>query len=93
LRQWKTKLKITSTNEIEEIESLLGDFHLRSRTQSAITSLFERLQSLNVGPIRAFVSGSCSEQNLNEVVQKFFDETRGASSWQDYFTSIISVPK
>ena len=89
LPQWKTRIGATSKGEVEEIEVFLEDLRLQSSEQGGIASLFERLASLNVGPIRVFVSGSCSEQDLNEVVQEFFDEARGSSSWQEHFTSVI----
>ena len=89
LPQWKTRIGATSKGEVEEIGVFLEDLRLQSSEQGGIASLFERLASLNVGPIRVFVSGSCSEQDLNEVVQEFFDEARGSSSWQEHFTSVI----
>jgi hypothetical protein len=74
---------------VEEIEIFLEDLRLQSSEPGGIASLFERLAGLSVGPIRAFVSGSCSEQDLNEVMQEFFDEARGSSSWQEHFISLI----
>jgi hypothetical protein len=78
-----------SKNEIEEIEIFLEDLRFQSGDLGGTASLFERLAGLNVGPIRSFVSGTCSEQDLNEVIPEFFDEARGSSSWQEHFTSVI----
>jgi len=89
LRQWKTKIGATSKDEVEEVEFFLEDLRLQNNNQSEIASLFERLARLNVGPIRTFVSGSCSEQDLNEVIEEFFDDARGASSWKERFTNVI----
>jgi hypothetical protein len=89
LRQWKTSIGAASKGEVEEIEVFLEDLRLQSNEPDEIASLFERLAGLNVGPIRALVSGSCSEEDLNEVIQEFFDEARGPSSWQEHFTSIM----
>src|SRR5271170_782320 len=60
LRDWKTKIGVAPKWEVDEIETFLEDLRLQSSQQSSITALFERLAYLNVGPIRAFVSGSCS---------------------------------
>jgi hypothetical protein len=90
LRQWKAKIGAASQREVDEIETLLEDLRLQSSKQSSITSLFERLANLNVGPIRASVSGSCSEQDLNEVIREFFDAVRGSSSWQEHFDELTA---
>jgi hypothetical protein len=88
LRDWKTKIGVTSQWEVDEIERLFEDLRLESSEQSSVPSLFERLANLNVGPIRASVSGSCSEQDLNEVIREFFDAVRGSSSWQEHFDNL-----
>jgi hypothetical protein len=88
LRQWKTKIGAAS-GEVEEIEIFLEDLRLQRSEPNGIASLFERLAGLNVGIIRAFVSGSCPEQDLNEVIPEFFEEARGSSLWQEHFTSVI----
>jgi hypothetical protein len=89
LRQWKARIGAASIEEVEEIGIFLEDLRLQNSEPGGIASLFERLAGLNVGPIRAFVSGSCSEQDLNEVIPEFFEEARGSSSWQEHFTSVI----
>jgi hypothetical protein len=93
LRQWKAKIGVASRREIDEIEILLEDLRLQSSEQSSIPSLFERLGKLNVGPIRASVSGSCSEQDLNEVIREFFDAVRGSSSWQEHFDELNDLDR
>ena|SRR5271154_3905524 len=89
LRQWKARIAAASKGEVEEIEIFLEDLRLQSGEPGGIASLFERLAGLNVGPIRAFVSGSCSEQGLNEVIPEFFDQARGSLSWKEHFISVI----
>jgi hypothetical protein len=88
LRHWKVKTGVTSRTEVGEIETLLEDLRLQTSEQSSIASLFERLANLNVGPIRALVPGSCSVQDLNEVIREFFDTVRGSSSWQEHFDEL-----
>jgi hypothetical protein len=88
VRQWKTKIESSSKDEIEEIQLFLEDLRLQNNNQAEIVSLFERLAHLNVGPIRTGVSGSCPEQDLNEVIEEYFDEARGASSWKDHFINV-----
>jgi hypothetical protein len=55
LRQWKAKVGVGSQREADEIATLLEDLRLHNSEQHPIGSLFQRLASLNVGPIRAFV--------------------------------------
>jgi hypothetical protein len=77
--------------EVDEIETFLEDLRLHNGEQSSI--VFERLANLNIGPIRAFVSGSCSEQDLNEVIQEFFDAVRGSSAWQEHFDELNDLDR
>ena len=88
LRDWKTKIGVVSQREADEIETFLEDLRLLGSEQSSIAALFERLANLNVGPIRVSASGSCSEQDLNEVIREFFDIVRGSSSWQGHFNEL-----
>jgi hypothetical protein len=59
MRQWNASIGAASKDEVEEIEVFLED--LRNEPDE-IASLFGRLAGLNVGPIRALVSGSCSDR-------------------------------
>ena len=93
LQQWEAKIGVASQREIDEIETFLADLRLISSEQSSIATSFERLANLNIGPIRAFVSGSCSEQDLNEVIQEFFDVVRGSSSWQEHFDELNDLDR
>jgi hypothetical protein len=93
LRQWEAKIGVAFQREVEEIETFLADLRLKSTEQSSIGISFERLANLNIGPIRAFVSGSCSEQDLNEVIQEFFDVVRGSSSWQEHFDELNDLDR
>jgi hypothetical protein len=90
LRQWKTKVGAASKGEIDEVQIFLRDLRLQMSERPPAAGFFERLANLNVGPIRAFVSGSCFEQDLHEVTREFFDETHGSSSWQEHFDILIS---
>jgi hypothetical protein len=88
LRQWKAKIGVASQREVDEIETFLEDLRLKSSEQSSIATSFERLANLNIGPIRSFVSGSCSKQDLKEVIPEFFDVVRKSSSWQEHFDEL-----
>jgi hypothetical protein len=88
LRQWEAKIGVFSQRDVDEIETFLEDLRLQGSQRSSIAALFERLANLNVGPIRAFVSGSCSVEDLNEVIREFFDAVRGPSSWQEHFDEL-----
>ncbi|WP_158945306.1 hypothetical protein [Granulicella sp. S190] len=83
------KIGVASQWEIDEIETFLEDLRLQSNEQSSIAALFKRLANLNVGPMRAIVSGSCSVQDLNEVIQEFFDVVRGSLPWHEYFDNLL----
>jgi hypothetical protein len=89
LQQWKTRIGAASKNEIDEVEIFLSDLRLQTSEPSPTADFFERLANLNVGPIRASLSGDCSEQDLNDVIQEFFDKTRASLSWQENFENLI----
>ena len=86
LRDWETKIDFASKSDLVEVEIFLRDLWNHCREQESVTSFFDGLDGLSVGPIRAFVSGSCSIQDLDVVIQVFFDEkTYGSSSWREHF--------
>jgi hypothetical protein len=93
LRQWEAKIGVGSQREVEEIEVFLADLRLKCSEQGSIATSFERLANLNIGSIRAFVSGSCSEQDLNEMIQEFFDVVRGSSPWQEHFDELNELDR
>ena len=93
LQQWEAKIGVVSQRDVEEIETFLEDLRLTSSQQSSIAALFERLANLNVGPIRSFVSGSCSVQDLNEVIREFFDAVLGHSPWQEHFDELNGLDR
>jgi hypothetical protein len=93
LRQWQTKIGVASQREVDEIATFLEDLRLKSSEQRSIATSFERLANLNIGPIRTFVSGSCSEHDLNAVVREFFDVVRGSSSWQEHFDELNDLDR
>ena len=88
LRDWETKIGVVSKRELSDIENLLNDLRHHSRRQDSDGSFFKTLEVLNVGTIRAFVSGSCSLQDLDTVVQVFFDETGDGARWRDHFDNL-----
>jgi hypothetical protein len=92
IRDWKTRIEGAPASEVDEIEVFLGDIRLQIREQQATTLLFERLQELGVGPIRSFVSGSCSASGLDEVIPLFFDGVPKSSSWPEHFENLGEAP-
>ena len=88
LRRWERKIGVVSQWERDEIATFLEDLRLESSEQNSIATSLERLANLNVGPVRAFVSGSCSDQDLNDVIHEFFDVVRGSLSWQEHFDEL-----
>ena|ERR1700733_8855488 len=85
LRDWRKKIEARSKSELEDVEIFLEDLRHRCRNQDSDTPLFVGLDRLSVGPIRAFVSGSCSIQDLDAAIQTFFDDACGASFWREHF--------
>jgi hypothetical protein len=91
LRNWEKKIEIASKHELDDVETFLKDLRHHARSQDSIASFFRGLEGLSVGPIRSFVYGSCSIQDLDEVIQQFFDETRGVP-WEEFFYKINNDP-
>jgi hypothetical protein len=86
LRDWKTKIETASQCELDDVEVFLEDLRHHSRTSPASgAGFFDRLEGLSVGPLRAFVSGSCLVHELDTVLPMFFKEEIGLSSWQTSF--------
>jgi hypothetical protein len=89
LRDWRKRIGAPSNSELEDVEIFLKDLRHHCGNQDSDTSLlFDGLDRLSVGPIRAFVSGSCSIQDLDAEIQKFLDETFGSSFWRDHFDTL-----
>jgi hypothetical protein len=88
LRDWEKKIGAASVCELGDVDVFLKDLRHHSRKQDSGASFFDGLDGLSVGPIRAFVSGSCSIQDLDAVIQAFFDETHGSSSWREHFDNL-----
>src|ERR1700688_4164529 len=66
LQNWEAKIEVGSEGELSDVEVFLEDFRHPSRTSpSSDARFFDRLNGLSVGPLRAFVSGSCFVQELD----------------------------
>jgi hypothetical protein len=89
LRRWKTKVRATFKNDIDEVETFLRDVQEPWGKQFEVTHFFEGLAGLNVGPMRSFASGSCAIDQLNQVIEEFFNETVSPPPWQDHFIQVI----
>jgi hypothetical protein len=86
LRDWKTKIETASQCELGDVEVFLEDLRYHSLTSPASgAGFFDRLEGLSVGPLRAFVSGSCLVHELDTVLPMFFKEEFGLLSWQRSF--------
>jgi hypothetical protein len=86
LQDWKTKIETASQCELGDVEVFLEDLRHHSRTSSASgAGFFDRLDGLSVGPVRAFVSGSCLVHELDTVLPMFFNKEFGRSFWQRSF--------
>jgi len=86
LRNWQNKIEAASERELGDIETFLEDLRHHSRTsKSSGARFFDRLNGLSVGPVRAFVSGSCLLKELDTVLPIFFDGQVGLSAWHKSF--------
>jgi hypothetical protein len=90
MRNWEGIVKVSSRNDRDDIRIFIQDFRDHIRKQPFDTSLFDRLAGLSIGPIRAFVSGSCSVQDLDTVISEFFADIRDAFSWRECFDNLKS---
>jgi hypothetical protein len=88
LRQWKTKVGVLSKEDLSEVETFLLDLEVQTGGQIGSDAFFEQSASLNVGPVRSSVSGSCYEQDLIQVIEVFFDVAPESASWQEQFTQL-----
>jgi hypothetical protein len=88
LRDWRIKIDAQSKSELEDVEIFVKDLRHHCRNKDLDASLFDSLDRLSVGPIRVFVSGSCSIQDLDAEIQMFLDETFGSSFWRDHFDTL-----
>ena len=88
LRNWRGKIGAFPNEESCDITVLLDDlrFHCREGRLSA-AGFFDRLQKLNVGPVRAFVSGSCLSEELDTIVPMFFDGI-STPKWYESFERV-----
>jgi hypothetical protein len=89
LREWRAKIQAAPRDEISEVLVFLEDLRPQGKEPTELQSLFERLARLNVGPVRACGSGSCSAEDLDAVISEFFEKAGNSSFWQQEFDQII----
>jgi hypothetical protein len=90
LRDWERIAKVHSRDDRDDIDVFIQDLRYRVRKRAPDASFFDVLGGLDIGPLRAFVSGSCPVQDLDAVIPKFFAEMQGMSSWRDHFENLRS---
>ena len=90
LRDWERIVKVNSREDRNDIGIFIEDFRDHIRKQPFDTSFFDRLGGLSVGPIRAFVAGSCSVKDLDIVIPEFFTDIGDAYSWRERFNDLKS---
>jgi hypothetical protein len=92
LQNWEAKIGVASEGELSDVEVFLEDLrHHSSASQLSGARFFDRLNGLSVGPLRAFVSGSCFVQELDTVLPMFFDGQVELSAWQRSFDLVGEV--
>jgi hypothetical protein len=89
LRDWESTLHLEIESERYAIQTLLGDLQSFSQTNKRSSrAFFERLSTLNVGPIRTFVTGACALEDLDSALPSFFNGNISASSWVESFITL-----
>jgi hypothetical protein len=88
LQNWEAKVDVASDEERGDIEVFLEDLRRYTISPSLDNRFFARLNSLNTGPLRAFVSGSCFVQQLDTILPMFFDGQIGTPDWRGCFNLV-----
>jgi len=93
LRGWETKIRVASDKELEDVGIILEDLRYYSRVAPSSSGgrFFDRLASLNVGPVRERVSGSCHLEELDTVLPIFFEGEIVTVPWQLFFDEVAAV--
>jgi hypothetical protein len=93
LKSWESTLPRSRFFEISSIMEFLDDLlYYSQETEELSRTYFLRLDTLNVGPIRKLVSGTCPVGKLDEVIATFFGTSGIGESWQQIFDS-VSPPR
>jgi hypothetical protein len=88
LKEWRDLLRVPSYDE-EEIEIFVGSLRSEIKSNNSGRAFLEKIDGLGVGPIRMFASGSCSTDDLDQIVPLFFEgRVLSRGSWQDDFDHI-----
>jgi hypothetical protein len=89
LKSWETALPRSTLYEISSIGDFLCDLCYYSQGNDELSkTYFRRLDTLNLGPIRKFVSGTCAFGDLDKIIAMFFGEIESGNSWQQSFDSV-----
>jgi hypothetical protein len=89
LRNWRVRIGASPGDEFSDVTILLDDLRFHCREGHLLDIGFlDRLQNLNVGPVRAFVSGSCLSEELDTIVPMFFDGLISTPNWQESFERV-----
>jgi hypothetical protein len=89
LRNWKAKIGALPREELNDIAVFWEDlrFHFREEHLSNV-GFFDRLQKLDVGPVRTFVSGSCLCNELDTIIPTYFTGLIPSLNWRESFESV-----
>lgn len=89
LRNWEAVLCHRAPSEISVIKEFLSDIAHYSQAEEILSKdYFRRLGALSTGPIRTFVSGTCSPEDLNSLSSTFFGLATCANPWQVFFDDV-----
>ncbi|GGA80089.1 hypothetical protein GCM10011507_34190 [Edaphobacter acidisoli] len=89
LRNWEEVLCHRAPSEISVIRDFLSDVAHYSQAEEILSKgFFQHLGALSTGPIRTFVSGNCSLEDLDSLSNTFFGLATCGNPWQAFFDSV-----
>jgi hypothetical protein len=92
LKCWESTLPRSTPFEVSSIKDFLDDLgHYSQETEELSRTYFRRLDTLDVGPIRKFVSGACAIGDLDKVITTFFGAKEPGVPWRQFFDSVKST--
>jgi hypothetical protein len=92
LKNWADVFPQPTPCEVSFIEEFLDDLrHYSQETREVSREFFVRLNTLSVGPVRAFVSAACTFEDLDTICPIFFEVERSHGSWQEKFDQIRPI--
>jgi hypothetical protein len=89
LCDWENVIRMATEYEASSVRSFMTDLQYYSQSDPASSmGFFKSLGNLSTGPIRTFVSGACTSEDLDGVVSTFFLRSVSTASWMESFHKV-----